>query len=398
MNSTETQLINILGHFLKGKNPNLPANADLNSLFEKAGIHSLSAVVCYALNGQIISGGFDDMAAAKEFQKALFATVMLQTERILAFEKLLDNINAQNVKVVLMKGAVIKDYYPDENIRTFGDIDFLISPDDRDNIHNVMVDLGYDYQKAEPNVWVYVKGNEKYEVHTALMPNAAVLGDKGAEFTHLAFSEVVKTKRENVFTLNPSYHFAFLLLHLAKHMASSGAGVRMYLDLAIMLKNEPNIDFNKVIEYSKDLNLYNFLVYAMNLCHYWFNMDLPSGIEKLQGDDLTLMQEYVLQGGTFGFYDRNPAVQRLRDEGDGGKFIAILKYIFPPYNQIKNAYKFLTGRPYLLPLAWPCRWFDGLFLRRKKATTIFKGLFTEADAAKLTQQMLTDIGIEKNIK
>ena len=66
-------------------------------------------------------------------------------------------------------------------------------------------------------------------------------------------SEVVKTKRENVFTLNPSYHFAFLLLHLAKHMASSGAGVRMYLDLAIMLKNEPNIDFDKVIDYSNTL-------------------------------------------------------------------------------------------------------------------------------------------------
>lgn len=398
MNSTETQLINILGQFLKGENSTLPANADLNSLFEKAGIHSLSAVVCYALNGQIISGGFDDMAAAKKFQKALFATVILQTERILAFEKLLDIINDHNIKVVLMKGAVIKNYYPDENIRTFGDIDFLISPNDRDTLHNIMVDSGYDFQKTEPTVWVYVKGNEKYEVHTALMPNAAALGDKGAKFIDLAFSEVIETKRANVFELNPTYHFAFLLMHLAKHMASSGAGVRMYLDLAIMLKNEPNIDFDKVIDYSNDLNLYAFLVHAMNLCHNWFKIDLPSGILKLQYDDLALMQEYVLQGGTFGFYDRNPAVQRLRDEGDGGKFTAILKYIFPPYSQIKNAYKFLTGRPYLLPLAWPCRWFDGLFLRRKKASTVFKGLFTEADAAKATKQMLSDIGIEKNIK
>ena len=398
MNSTETQLINILGQFLKGENPNLPANADLNSLFKKAGIHSLSAVVCYALNPQIIANGFDNKAAAKKLQKALFSTVKLQNERIFAFEKLLDILNDKGIRTTLMKGAVIKKYYPDDTIRTFGDIDFLISPNDRDALHNIMVDLGYDFNKAEPTVWVYVKGNEKYEVHTAVSVKSEALGKKGADFIDLAFSEVISTKRQNIFILNPSYHFAFLLLHLAKHMRSSGAGVRMYLDLALMLKNEPSLDFEKVIGYSKDLNLYNFLIHAMNLCHYWFETTLPKGIKLLKEENIYLLQEYVLHGGTFGFYERNPAAQRLRDEKAKGRLAAVLRYVFPPYGDIKNAYKFLTDRPYLLPLAWPCRWFDGIFLRRKKASTVFKGFFTEGDAAKATEQMLTDIGIENNIK
>lgn len=399
MNSKQTQFINILRQFASGQNAILPNDADMEALFNLSGVHSLSAVVCYAINHQIISGGFDGMQAAKKFQKSLFTTVAFQTERLTAFDSLLDVLNQKGIQVILMKGCVINQYYPETTLRTFGDIDFLIKPHQQVLLHDTMLELGYSFKKDIDTVYTYFKGIEKYEVHTELLPNRKVLTSGMLDFIDSAFDNIQPTKRENIFEFEPSYHFAFLLLHLAKHMRADGAGARMYLDLALMIKNEDSLDFEKVIIHTKKLELYDFLHSAIYLCLKWFGTKPTIELIPPNDNAFTLMQEYVISAGIFGLYERNPAIQRLRNEKrDINKKPALLTYIFPSYKSMKNKYKFLNGKPYLLPVVWIVRWFDGIFLRRKKAATIFRGMFTEGRAAEISEAMLNGIGIKSTIK
>lgn len=399
MTNEQTQFINIVGRFARGEDAVLSKDADLKALSGLGRIHNLSAVVCYALNHQILEGGFEDKASAKNLQRMLFQTVMLQTERVDLFNKLLDIFSDNAIEIILMKGSVLNRYYPDPMVRTFGDIDFLIKKEQRGKLHAVMIGQGYEHKVAEDTVWTYTKGCEKYEVHIALLPNREVLSEGMCEFIDSAFISTVPTEREHIFELEPSYHFAFSLLHTAKHMRATGAGARMYLDMALMVKNEPALNFDKIKKYAVSLGLSDFLDTSLYLTEKWFGIKAPINIKAPTEEVFSLMEEYIIIGGVFGFYERNPAVQRLRDEQRGRtKGSALLQYIFPSYKPMKNQYGFLKGKPFLLPVVWVMRWFDGIFLRRKKAARIFKGMFTEKNAAKLSEKMLQGIGIRNSLK
>lgn len=399
MTKEQAQFIDILRRFAAGKDALLPKDADLGALSKLGRIHNLSAVLCYALNRQILDGGFDDGEGAKKLQRLLFKTVIIQTERLSLFDALLDVISRHGIRVILMKGAVINRYYSDPTLRTFGDIDFLIDPENRHALDEIMLSLGYERTVCENTVWSYVKGNEKYEVHTALLPNREVLKGGVLDFIDSAFDNIISTNKENVFELEPNYHLAFCLLHTAKHMRATGAGARMYLDIALMSAKESKMDYNKVVAYAKQIGLYEFLGSTVALNKKWFGLAPNVSVPHPGADTLALMEEYVVSAGVFGYYDRNPAVARLRD-GQRGRTpkSALLEYVFPSYSSMRRQYKYLNGRPLLLPAVWVQRWFDGIFLRRKKAGKIFKGMFTEGEAARQSEKMLQAIGIKDSVK
>ena len=398
MNVTQEKFLSILKQFVKGQPAELTPNTDTNELLKLGQIHGLTPVLGYALNNYVqkASGVDENLQTLSE---VFIKTVMVQYNRIWAFEDLLDVLNQNKIKVVLMKGCVFNKYYPEKEIRTFGDIDFLVHPNDLAKLHGIMLSLGYEHNVAEKTVWGYNRGREKYEVHTALMPNEEALSDELKAFISGAYSSCLPTDRKYVFVLEPSYHFVFSLIHIAKHMRETGAGARMYLDLALMLKNEKDLNFDYIKNTATKIGFGRFLNFALHLCERWFGVKANMKYEPVDESAIISMEEYVVSAGVFGFYDRNPAVARIRNSDKGvSKISALKKFVFPSYKDMRGGYAFLDGRPYLLPVVWIIRAFDGVFLRRKKASKIFVGMFTEGENAKATAKMLEDIGLGMKLK
>jgi hypothetical protein len=231
------------------------------------------------------------------------------------------------------------------------------------------------------------------------MPNEEVLGNELKAFIIGAYKRCLPTDRKYVYVLEPSYHFVFSLIHIAKHMRATGAGVRMYLDLALMIKNEKALDFNYIQTTAHKIGFEKFLNSTLQLCWRWFGIKADIDYKPTEEKVLASMEEYVISAGVFGFYERNPAVARIRNSEKGiSKGAALKKYVFPSYKDMKGGYSFLNGRPYLLPVVWIIRAFDGIFLRRKRASKIFAGMFTEGENAKATAKMLEDIGLGMRLK
>lgn len=392
MTKEQEQFINILRCFVQNEEFLLPPSADLNYVFHLGEIHSLSAVVCYALNLQIINGKIKQSQITKNLQSLLFSTITLQTQRHNAFEKLLDKINSAKIKTVLMKGIVLNKYYADPMVRTFGDIDFIVEPQSLPRLDKLMLDLGYEKSVSEEKVVSYSKGNEKYEAHIALLDDKYITNEGTKNFSFSAFSNLLPTEREYIYYLNSDYHFAYLLIHLSKHICSLGAGVRMYLDLALMLKNEQSLNIEKIKDYIKSLGLSEFFNSTLWLLKKWFNVCPNVEITPLSEEVTAQLEEYVISGGAFGAYGRNPGVSRIRKSK--GQIRAFIRFVFPAYRDIKYRYSFLTSRPYLLPAGWVARWFDGLFLRKKKAKKVLKGIVTLNSEAENTANILKSIGLE----
>lgn len=61
--------------------------------------------------------------------------------------QLIHQLDAHQIDHLLFKGFIVRDYYtPCPELRTFGDIDFVIRKEDRQKCDELMKELGYEPQ------------------------------------------------------------------------------------------------------------------------------------------------------------------------------------------------------------------------------------------------------------
>ena len=101
----------------------------------------------------------------------------------------------------------------------------------------VKLDVGTVYQKEEGGgaVWAFKKDNFTYEVHRRLA-FGSYWNDVDYEGYFAAAFNRLTTGEGSRRYFTPEDHFIFLCFHLAKHLNSTGAGIRMVMDLALFLK------------------------------------------------------------------------------------------------------------------------------------------------------------------
>ena len=95
-----------------------------------------------------------------------------------------------------------------------------------------MLSLGYTVKQDWEPTYSYIKDAEYYEIHTNLMDgNLDGRTDLQAYFdaawAHAEPDDGLRFRPED------DFHFIYTVCHLAKHLYGGGAGLRMYLDVAL---------------------------------------------------------------------------------------------------------------------------------------------------------------------
>lgn len=174
-----------------------------------------------------------------EYQRNTFQMLRLSGEMEQFCKLLSDN----EIKVLLLKGpALAADLYNDLSKRTCSDLDVLISIDDLDKTHELLVNGGYirdEYFSTVLNDWrwrhhhmtyFHPQKKIKLEIHWRLNP--------GPSFEP-AFSELWARKRLSTLTSSPVYMLGYedLFMFLVSHGARHGwSRLRWLLDMDRILR------------------------------------------------------------------------------------------------------------------------------------------------------------------
>ncbi|MBP3871780.1 MAG: nucleotidyltransferase family protein [Faecalicoccus sp.] len=336
------ELLHLLEGFVHGHKPDIRKDANFSKIYKLSNIHSITGVVGY-MSYQYPSLIPSPWKEKFEYDSAASVGIMsLKMEQLKTIEKIFES---QGISYLLFKGAVIKDVYPVQELRTFGDIDLLIHPEDRDKVNSLFIKNGFVCTENWEPVYSYHKSKSIYEVHTELL-------DTQVAKCNIFFKDntwecaVPLTKYRYTFT--DEYHFVYLMTHLAKHVKGSGAGVRMILDLALMIEKR-NLDFEWIESVLKITGLTSFSNYIFAFLSEYLNCDVPMDYEI--PEDLSLFMEYIMEAGIFGKDGRDMGVAALKTS-KSSKYSQIVRYIFPKAETISSRYTYLQKRPYLLPVAW----------------------------------------------
>ncbi len=357
MHKEAQYLLKILKSFIHQEDPGV-FYGDWKKLIRLAGVHSVTSIVGYTV---MTYPNDSNREYSDILRKQCLESIGAFSQKAECMKALMEQLNDRQIDHLVFKGFIVRDYYPVPELRTFGDIDFLIPLNMRKKADELMMELGYQREADWEPVFSYRKGLEHYEIHTDVMEvDVSSKANYKEYFSHTW--ERAKLLEGRTFVLSPEDHLIYLLTHIAKHINGSGAGIRMYLDIAVFLQHfqgQLNLEYLK--QELEKLKLIDFTNMVFTLVKTIFQIESPWELRQIDSSVVDDYVEFTMSGGVFGRAGRDAGLIALknesREDGELSRGRTLRKRLFPSAASIESRYTYLQGKHWLLPFAWVHRIF-----------------------------------------
>lgn len=381
MEKTSEFLIYLMACSLQGTKPEeaLLANIDMEALLRLAKAHSVSAMVCMALEQ---TDAFQHAAETTRLKwmdaknKAVRKNMLLDAER----HQLEKEFAEHGIWYMPLKGSILKDWYPKFGMREMADNDILFDASKRKEVKAIFQGRGY-------TVKGYNKGNHdeyekppiyNFEMHVSLFPG-----------TYKKLTEQYENVKEHLlpvdgtayqFAFTPEDFYVFVLAHAHKHYSYSGTGIRTLADIYIMnQKLGGTMNWEYVDSELRGLGIFSYERESRELAQKLFGIaELPTKANLSEAEQQMLA--YYLGASTYGTIENRTLNQMQKLQPDGGAITAhtkrkyLLSRIFPGREWCKACAPTVYKYPVLLPFFWVWRLVYRGITNRKKVTQEIKAL------------------------
>ena len=311
-------------------------------LYEMSRHHDLAHLLDYAYK---ISGiEITDEKTSFKFLKQQAMSVMRYENLSLALKEISLLLEEEKIQFIPLKGAVIRNLYPEPWMRTSCDIDILVHEEELDRAEKLICEkLGFTSkgERGYHDISLYSNTGVHLELHFNIkenMDNIDGLLEKVWEYALPKSEGSCEHVLKNEFLL--FQHVA----HMSYHVVGGGCSLRYFMDL-YLLENRLDLDkfvFDKMLA---ECGLEKFHKASLKLANVWF--------ANKEHDDITLLyQRYILNGGIYGTKMNSIAAKAEKK----GTLSYICGRIFMPYEQLCVTYPSLKGKKLLVPFYQVRRW------------------------------------------
>ena len=364
MTATEKQLIYLLNCALLQKEPVFSEDViDWDSLYELAQAHKIEGMILDTVCA-LPPALRPPEQLLDAWQQRSMVVLMGQIGAVEQQHELLRILENNGIKAVVVKGIAIKMIYPQPDFRTMSDADLLVSPDSFEKACELLESVGYERAETEPGVAVYHGPDGlRVELHQKLFEHAehgflSRLDEDRLFSVNNAVWESVYMGEAWVFPC--TLHLLLLLCHMAKHMVTTGYGLRQELDYILYIKRyDAAIDWSFFWKETKALGLTEFASVSIRIGQKFFELEKGQWDQGIvQTDDLTAdsLLEDILDAGVFGKRTqeriRSAAVVYRAFDSDDQENGRIRRALFPAASTLKAPYLYARKHPVLLPVAW----------------------------------------------
>ena len=361
------------------------SSEELKKLYDLALMHDVAHIVGSAISKS--GAALSDKDGAELFSKEH----MLAVFRYRRFSDELSNISTlfenEALSHIILKGSVLRDYYPEPWMRTSCDIDILVKPDDVERAGELLEkSLGYTLTARTRHDVSYNSATGVHlELHYTLIEDGVVGSEEkilGEVWEHTVLLDEKKYTRIMTDEMFYFYH----IVHMAKHLISGGCGIKNILDFWV-LENRVPADFTAREKIISESGFLAFEEGVRRLSHIWFDGAPSDEVSETLG-------AFIITGGVYGTVQNGVSIGVVKKQG---RLRYALSRIFLPYSTMKNLYPTLRKHKNLLPFFHIRRWIRVIFkggLKRAKAQFSKSGRISETeikDTAKILEYLGLDV-------
>ena len=362
----------------------------------------------------------------KEKNQLIYKSVLMDVER----EAIQDFFEKNNIWYMLLKGMVIRKYYPAPELREMADNDILFDNKYSKEVYEFMTARGYkcdDYNKGYHDEYLKPPAYN-FEMHRQLVSSkerpkwyeyykdvkSILIKDTNENRETAANSESNNTSNQFYFSDNDFY--VYFIVHTYKHFLNSVLDVYLYVS-----NLQEKLDFDYIEEQLKKLDAYDFEQTFRSIAFKMFGKNAKEGnaaADELQDsfDDKEQdmlresfdakkqdklcgsfdakeqdkwwnsfdaqeqeMLSYILDAGTYGNLENSVAHKMGYTKGEKKKASDKVKYIFrrlfPPMDTIEEFFPFFYKHKWAIPFLYIYRIGKIPFARRKKVAGELKEVF-----------------------
>ncbi len=355
----------------------------LSQLCSIACKHDIAPILGAGLdaNGLKLPGNAHYERIMQETMKAAFRQERMER----AFQQICAVLEENAIAYIPLKGAVIRNFYPEPWMRTSCDIDILVRREALEPaIAGLVVQLGCnEAERAAHDVSLHTPSGQHIELHFDLVEEGRAKAANAvlADIWHHAQT---KTGWKYQYEMPDAWFYFYHIAHMVKHFEVGGCGIRPLIDLWI-LDHLDNVDCAGREALLERGGLLQFAKLARHLSECW--------LENAEPDEITKkMQRFILSGGVYGSAENRVALQQTRQ---GGKAGYLLSRVLAPYDKLRRYYPILEKYPWLMPAMQVRRW--GMLLRPEVAGMAKRELSAnkamESAAAADMNQFLEELGL-----
>ena len=344
-------LIRIISMSLNSDCVKLSEEPDWNTIKSDAKRHGITAALYLGMSFSEMKG--NDIL--QEMQSEYYQELRWDIVGLKEVARIQNVFDENGIYSIALKGCNTKKRYPQTIIRSMGDIDILIKPEQNKQVHDVMKELGYTYFEEGRKHDRYRNNNKiTVEIHRDLL---AAESEYYNYFDGIWDNCHLKIGCKYTYEMTMEDEYIFNILHLIEHFKNGGIGIRFIMDvyvynrLVTMDKAYINSEFDS-------LAITGFVGNIVDLADFWFGKACFDCDKRIF---LNRLGEYVYNGGAFGSLENAASLKTAH--GKGRFFIDCM---FPKYDSMVSIYPWLKGKKYLLFIAWMVRAVRAFFFKKRK--------------------------------
>lgn len=392
MDREQSIFIKILSDHLNHRPTDAFNDLDWSVISDLAHIHNVEGIVYFQCKGLMPEN------IRSKHEQAFYSTLYDFSNRRQLMKNVAHSLVDEGLTFIAVKGLEVAKYYPHPELRTMGDCDLIVHRKDFAHTIRVLEKLGFAGSSiTSVQQWGCDFQNYHFEVHDRLVQEGEYATIRQVAF----FNDYDRYVNNN--SLDVSFHFLYLFMHLRKHFLNHGVGIRQFMDLAVMIREEHELNWNWIQAQLQKLDLQIFAEVCYALIDRWFYIEVPVDYAILSEEDLDQITVKILKNGVFGFHDldnRKANAYTALLKARGPLFIRrcsiLFKSIFLSY-EIMRGYEgcgFVDGRPWLMPIAWGKR-LVSIISRNNKTNTVnvIKNSLTNKSSLDERQRLLKKMGL-----
>lgn len=358
----------------------------LNKVYNLAKKHDISHIVSHAIlqNNLIDANEKVKFSLTKEKLVALFRSENTDYLIDLVTKKL----EEAGIDFILLKGAFIRNLYPERWLRTNCDIDVLVKKECVDKAIAVLCEdntftRGND--STTHDCLLIAQSGMHLELHYTLEEEEAL--PKTTELLNKAWDNaVLEQGYKHKYNFNNEFFIFYHIAHMAKHFIHGGCGIRPFIDLKFLLENL-SFDKEKLTKMLAEAQIYDFYNAVCDLAKMWLSNGERTPF-------LVDLEQFVLSGGVYGTHENNAKVSASKGKSKISTFISI---VFLPKKRLEVIYPNLKKHPILFPFYQVKRWFRVFY--RKKVKKVKRAIDARASVTNeqidQTTQLLQQLGLSE---
>lgn len=407
MNNTQKQIIYMLSAAIRKKNVKFRSDEKINwnEVLEESEAHKVTPLIYSSINRAEALNIMDE-STLNTLKKNVFKSSITQSSHIKNVASVLERFNNTGIPIIVLKGLVVRDYYPIPDLRTMCDADVLVHEEDLEKVSALMISLGFNQIKEKDDHGahiVFYKGSTVFEVHWTLINDRFFKGDKS--FEDKLWDDAMDVTVGGVKTKSLSLEdlAVHLCTHMAVHLAYSGFGVRQLTDLVVLVEKKGHlIDWKAFLNKSKECGVYTFAIAIFNICNRLFDMEIPKeikGEKNIKNKYIEQLIQDIFDSGVHGkkSNDRVFAAEFAFDQGEGAADGSVsiikkfMKLLFPPIRQMSDKYNYAKKFILLAPIAWIHHLIEGILNKDYNFSSKMKMATSTVSVANKRNKLLKEL-------